>query len=89
MLSFIKWFHELGFDLVDFELNAKRVMDNVINQQPNESNLGIITLECNPLLPLYFRNSHVKFVRTQDNEVAPTLDGWLHLLVVFTILSVY
>lgn len=73
LITSIKWVYELEFDLVDFELNAKSVVDNVINQQPNDSNLGDITHECKCLLAIIFRNSHVKFVRRQANEAAHAL----------------
>ncbi|XP_058778870.1 uncharacterized protein LOC131652897 [Vicia villosa] len=69
----LKWVHELGFDNMDFELDAKRVVDNVTNPKPNDSDFGAITGECNRLMALLFRNSHVKFVRRQANEVAHAL----------------
>lgn len=69
----IKRIHELGFDFVDFEMDAKCVVDNMINQQSNDYDLDAITLKCNCLLTLFFRNSHVKFVRRQANKVAHAL----------------
>lgn len=45
--------HDLGYDSVDFELDAKSKMDNVNNQQPNVFDFGVITHECNCLLVLF------------------------------------
>ncbi|XP_058784657.1 uncharacterized protein LOC131659487 [Vicia villosa] len=65
----LKWVHELGFDNMNFELDAKRVVDSVTNPKPNDSDFGAITSECNRLMALFFRNSRVKFVRRQANEL--------------------
>lgn len=50
LLATINWIHEFGFDSVDFELDAKSVVDNVNVQQPNDSNFGAFTRDCNSLL---------------------------------------
>ncbi|XP_050884848.1 uncharacterized protein LOC127087975 [Lathyrus oleraceus] len=60
LLTSIKWVHELGLDCVNI-------------QQPNDLDFGGITRECKCLLALLFRNSHVKFVKRQANEVAHVL----------------
>lgn len=69
----IKCVHDLGFDNMNFELEAKNVADNMINQQPNDSDLGATMLECNRLLAPFFRNYHVKFVRREVHEVVCVL----------------
>ncbi|XP_058776277.1 uncharacterized protein LOC131650592 [Vicia villosa] len=73
LLKTLNWVHELGFDNMNFELDAKRVVDSVTNPKPNDSDFGAITGECNRLMALFFRNSHVEFVRRQANEVAHAL----------------
>ncbi|XP_058742492.1 uncharacterized protein LOC131614986 [Vicia villosa] len=73
LLKAVNWAHDMGYDNMDFELDAKRVVDSVTSPRPNDSDLGAITEECNRLMALFFRNSHVKFVRRQANEVAHAL----------------
>ncbi|XP_058756628.1 uncharacterized protein LOC131629844 [Vicia villosa] len=73
LLKALNWVHNLGYDNMDFELDAKRVVDSVTIPRPNDSDLGAIIGECNRLMALFFRNSHVKFVRRQANEVARAL----------------
>ncbi|XP_058749795.1 uncharacterized protein LOC131622768 [Vicia villosa] len=73
LLASIKWVNGLGYDNMDFELDAKSVVDSVISPKPNDSNFGAVTGECNRLLSLFFRYSHVKFVRRQANEVVHAL----------------
>ncbi|XP_058783747.1 uncharacterized protein LOC131658475 [Vicia villosa] len=73
LLSSIKWVNELGYDNMDFELDAKSVVDNVNRSSPNNTDCGAITSECKRVLVSSFRNSHVKFVRRQANEVAHVL----------------
>ncbi|XP_058767513.1 uncharacterized protein LOC131641227 [Vicia villosa] len=73
LLKAVNWVHDMGYDNMDFELDAKRVVDSVTSPRPNDSDLGAITGECNRLMALFFRNSHVKFVRRQANEVAHAL----------------
>ncbi|XP_058733805.1 uncharacterized protein LOC131605473 [Vicia villosa] len=73
LLTAIKWVINLGFDNVDFELDAKQVVDNVYSVKPNDSDFGAIIDDCKRLITLFFRNSHVKFVRRQVNEVAHAL----------------
>ncbi|XP_058776565.1 uncharacterized protein LOC131650878 [Vicia villosa] len=73
LLSAIKWVINLGFDNMDFELDAKQVVDSVISVKPNDSDFGAIVDDCRRLITLSLRNSHVKFVRRQANEVAHAL----------------
>ncbi|XP_058754336.1 uncharacterized protein LOC131627507 [Vicia villosa] len=73
LLKTLNWVHELGFDNMDFELDAKRVVDSVTNLKLNDSDFGAITGKCNRLMALFFRNSHVEFVRRQANEVTHAL----------------
>lgn len=89
LLTSIKWVHELRLDSVDFELDAKSVVENLNIQQPNDLDFGAITLECNRLLALLLRNSHVMFVRRQVNEVAHVLTWTTPSIASFQILSMY
>ncbi|XP_058768333.1 uncharacterized protein LOC131642063 [Vicia villosa] len=73
ILSSIKWVHALGYDSVDFELDAKNIVDNVNRSHPNNTDFGAITFECKLLLVSLSRNFHVKFIRRQANEVAHVL----------------
>ncbi|XP_058752178.1 uncharacterized protein LOC131625327 [Vicia villosa] len=47
LLKAVNWVHDMGYDNMDFELDAKRVVDSVTNPRPNDSDLGAITGECN------------------------------------------
>ncbi|XP_058747206.1 uncharacterized protein LOC131620218 [Vicia villosa] len=73
LLTTIKWVINLGFDNMDFELDAKQVVDDVNSVKPNDSDFGAIVDDCKRLITLFFRNSHVKFVRRQANEVPHAL----------------
>lgn len=71
LLTAINWIHEFRLDNMDFELYAKSIVDNMNEQQSNDSDFGV--RNCNRLLVFLFKNSRVKFVRRQANEITHAL----------------
>jgi len=66
----IRWVRELQLTNVDFELDAKKVVD-YFNEGSNDiSEFGAIVEECRRNFVTYFENSKVEFSRRQANEVA-------------------
>jgi hypothetical protein len=58
---------------MDFEVDCKRVGDSLYSNKNYASNFGAIVRNRRSLLDISFVNSHVKFIRTQVNEVAHRL----------------
>lgn len=69
----IQWVQELQLTNVDFELDAKKVVDYFHKGSNDVSEFGAILEECKRCCNLYFENSKVEFSRRQANEVAHTL----------------
>lgn len=69
----IQWVHELQLPNVDFELEAKRVVDHFNIGNNDISEFGVIIDDCRKRCNSYFRNSKVEFCRRQANEVAYNL----------------
>ncbi|XP_024628786.1 uncharacterized protein [Medicago truncatula] len=69
----IQWVHELLLTNVDFELDAKKVVDYFNRGNNDITEFGAIVEECRRSCNLYFENSKVEFSRRQANEVAHTL----------------
>jgi len=69
----IQWVWELQLTSVDFELDAKKVVDDFHKGDNNVSEFGAILEECKRCCNLYFENSKVEFSRRQANEVAQSL----------------
>ena len=69
----IQWVRELQLSSVDFELDAKKVLD-YFNKGGNDiSEFGVIMDECRKNCNDCFENSKVEFSRRQANVVAHTL----------------
>ena len=58
---------------MDFELDAKKVVDYFNRCSNDISEFGAIVEDCQRSCNLYFENSKVEFSRRQANEVAHTL----------------
>jgi ribonuclease HI len=69
----IQCVHELQLPNVDFELDAKRVVDYFNNGNNDISEFGAIIDDCRQRCISYFENSKVEFCRRQANEVAHNL----------------
>lgn len=69
----MKWVHDLQLSNVDFELDAKKVVDNYNKGKNDISEFGELLDECMRCFNLLFENSKVEFSRRQTNEVAHNL----------------
>jgi len=72
LLYAIQWMHELQHTDVDFELDAKKVVDYFNRGSNDVSEFGAIMDACRRIHNSYFENSKVEFRRRQANEVAHT-----------------
>lgn len=52
--------YELDYDSVNFEMDAKSVVNSVNNQHPNDTDYGVIIREYKRLLAILFWSSLVK-----------------------------
>jgi len=57
----IQWIHEKQLTNVDFEMDAKKVVDYFNEGSNNVSEFGAILDECKRCLNVYFKNSKVEF----------------------------
>ena len=76
----IQWVHELQLRNVDFELDAKKVVDYYNRGRNDISEFGAIVDECKRRCCVYFEKSKVEFNRRQANVVAHTLAREVTLL---------
>ena len=73
LLSALEWVHELNLGPIDFELDAKKVVDNFLSTKHDGTEFGDIIQSCRSLFRNFYENSKVEFVRRQANEAAHTL----------------
>ncbi|XP_039687037.1 uncharacterized protein [Medicago truncatula] len=73
LLSAMDWVHLLQPGTVDFEMDAKRVVDSFNSRQSEATEYGNIIDNCKTLSRQFYENSRVEFVRRQANEVAHSL----------------
>jgi hypothetical protein len=73
LLSALEWVHLLNLGHVDFELDAKRVVDSFKSQNSDATEFGNVINSCKTLFSNLYENSSVEFVRRQANEVAHNL----------------
>jgi len=69
-LHAIQWVHDLTFLNVNFELDAKKVVDFYIKGKKDILEFGEILEECKRCCNLYFENLKVEFSRRKTNDVA-------------------
>ena len=70
LISTLEWVHELNLGLVDYEMDAKRVVDSFLSSRHDVTEFGIIIQNYKTLFRHYYENSTVEFVRRQANELA-------------------
>ncbi|XP_039687804.1 uncharacterized protein [Medicago truncatula] len=68
----IQWIHELQLSNVDFEVDSKRVADYFNKGRGDVTEFGSIMDNSLNFCNDYLTNSHVEFIRRQENEVAHT-----------------
>jgi hypothetical protein len=73
----IRWVHELKLTNVNFELDAKKVVDYFKRGGNDISEFGAIVEDCRRSCNLYFKNIKVEFSRREVNEVTHTLPHFL------------
>jgi ribonuclease HI len=73
LLSALDWVHNLNLGPVDFEMDAKRVVDSFNSRNCDVTEFGSIIEHCKSLCSNFYENSRVEFVRRQANEVAHNL----------------
>jgi ribonuclease HI len=73
LLSALEWVHELNLGPIDFELDAKKVVDNFLSTKHDGTEFGDIIQSCRSLFRNFYENSKVEFVRRQANEAAHAL----------------
>jgi len=73
LLSALDWVHELNLGPMDFELDAKRVVDSFNSQNCDATEFRNIISHCKSLCTIFYENSRVEFVQRQANEVAHSL----------------
>ena len=73
LLSAMDWVHLLQLGTVDFEMDAKRVVDSINYSHTDVTEYGNIISNCKTLFSQFYENSCVEFVRRQANEVAHSL----------------
>lgn len=74
LLSAMDWVHLLQLGTVDFEMDAKRVVDSINSSYTSDvTEYGNIISNCKALFSQFYENSCVEFVRRQANEVAHSL----------------
>jgi hypothetical protein len=72
-LSALQWVYLLNSGHVDFELDAKRVVDSFKSQNSDATEFGNIINNCKTLFSNFYENSSVEFMQRQANEVAHNL----------------
>ena len=86
LLSALVWVHELNLGPMDFELDAKKVVDNFLSTKHDVTEFGNIIQSCQSLFRNLYENSKVEFVQRQANETAHTLGKAATLSTSFQIL---
>ncbi|CAN1176910.1 hypothetical protein LINPERHAP2_LOCUS32791 [Linum perenne] len=83
----MRWMQELGHKIVEFESDAKVVVDNLARFESDDTEYGDILNKCRELLD---RNPgfEVSFCRRDGNRVAHTLaqQSWNHVSPIYGVL---
>jgi hypothetical protein len=72
-MSTLQWVRELQLTNIDFELDAKVVVDKFHSNKIDLYELGDILKECRNIFVSNFTNSQVEFSRRQANETTRVL----------------
>ena len=62
LLSAMEWVHQLHLGLIDFELDAKKLMDSFSSARQDVTEFGMIIHNCKTIFEQYYVNSSVEFV---------------------------
>jgi len=73
LLSAMDWVHLLQLGTVDFEMDAKRVVDSINSCHSDDTEYGNIISNCKALFSQFYENSRVEFVWRQANEADHSL----------------
>lgn len=73
LLLALEWVHHLHLGPIDFEHDAKKVVDSFSFAHQDVTEFGMIIHNCKTIFEQYYVNSSVEFVRRQANEVAHRL----------------
>ena len=73
LLSALEWVRELQLGHVDFEMDAKKVVDTLMSSKYDVSEFDTIIQNCKSLFRHYDENSNVEFVRRLANEIVHEL----------------
>jgi len=88
LLSALEWVLELNLGPIDFEMDAKKVVDNFLSTNHDATEFGNIIRNCQSLFRNYYENSKVELVRRQANEAAHALANAASLSSSFQLLYV-
>jgi len=73
LLSALEWVHQLHLGPIDFELDAKKVVDSFSSAHQDVTEFGMIIHNCKTIFEQYYVNSSIEFVRRQANEATHRL----------------
>ena len=73
MLLALAWVYQLHLGPIDFELDAKKVVDSFSSAHQDVTEFGMIIHNCKTIFEQYYVNFSVEFVRRQANEAAHRL----------------
>lgn len=88
LLSALKWVHKFNLGPMDFEMDAKKVVDNFLSTNHDATEFKNIIQNCQSLFMNYYENSKVEFVRRQTNQAAHALAKAATLSVSFQLLYI-
>ena len=86
LLSVLEWVHKLHLGPIDFELDAKKVMNNFSSAHQDVTKFGMIIQYFKTIFDQYYTNSSVEFVMRQENEVTHRLTKAARFSACFQIL---
>ena len=73
LLFAMDWVHLLQLGTVDFEMDAKRVVEDVYSTHSDVAEYVNIISNCKALFSQFYENTCVEFVQRQANEAAHSL----------------
>ena len=73
LLSPLEWVHQLQLVPIDFEFDAKKVVDSFSSAHQDVTKFRMIIHNCKTIFKQYYINSSVEFVRRQTNEAVHRL----------------
>jgi len=67
LLSALEWVHQLHLRPIDFEFDAKKVVDSFSSTHHDVTKFGMIIHNCEIIFEQYYVNSSLEFMRKQTN----------------------